>query len=226
MNNIYKAVFFKEWIKTKIVFILFSLLSLVALIYNLAIWYRIATFKGESHLWEIVIGKDTLLIQSYQYLPYLMAIAMAIFQFLPEMRERRLKLTLHLPIGHNKMAAMMVLSGVTLFVAYSIVMLCIALLASNYYFPFEITERLITTFVTWHLGALTTYLLASRIVLEGTRRYAITHLLVSVLIVSLFFQSSTPGAYAKFLPFIALMCVASSGWILFSIDRFKRGERD
>lgn len=226
MNHIYKAVFFKEWIKTKIVFLLFSLLSLVALIYNLAIWYRIATFKGASHLWEIVIGKDTLLIQSYQYLPYIMAIAMAIFQFMPEMRERRLKLTLHLPVGHNKMASMMVLYGVSMFVAYSIVMLAIALLVANYYFPFEITARLLSTFVTWHLGALTTYLLTSRIVLEGTRRYAITHLLVSALIVSLFFQSSTPGAYSCFLPWIVVLCAASAGWILFSIDRFKRGVRD
>lgn len=226
MNNAIKAIFFKEWIKTKLVILFFSLLSLSYLAYNLTTWYRIATFKGESHLWEIVIGKNTVLIQNMQYIPILFGVILAIFQFVPEIREKRLKLTLHLPVNHSRIAFYMISYGLLIVALYSAVQLVIIALTACYYFPSEVVMRVTATSFIWYLAGVMSYLLTSRIVLEGIHKYCLLHFIFSLLMLSWFFQTTTPGAYNTFTPVLLLMCANAALWIDYSITRFKQGKRE
>lgn len=226
MNNAINAIFFKEWIKTKLVILFFSLLSLGYLFFNLATWYRISAFKGESHLWEIVIGKNTILIQNMQYIPILFGVILAVFQFIPEIREKRLKLTLHLPVNHSRIAFYMIGYGLLIMAIYSIIQLVIIALTASYYFPLEVVTRVTVTSVIWYLAGVMSYLLTSRIVLEGIRKYCLLHFIFSVLMLSWFFQTSTPGAYTAFIPVLLLLCANAALWIDYSIVRFKQGKRE
>lgn len=226
MNNAINAIYFKEWIKTKPVVLFFSLLSLSYLIYNLTTWYRIATFKGESHLWEIVIGKNTVLIQNMQYIPVIFGVILALFQFIPEIREKRLKLTLHLPVDHSRTAFCMISYGLIVMTAYTMVQLLIIAFTACYYFPYEVVVRVTGTSGIWFLAGVMSYLLTSRIVLEGIRKYCLLHFVVSLLILSWFFQTTTPGAYDSFIPVLLILCANAALWIDYSIVRFKQGKRE
>ncbi|MGL5786098.1 MAG: hypothetical protein ACRCX4_04730 [Bacteroidales bacterium] len=226
MDNAIKAIFFKEWIKTRLVILFFSLLSLGYLLFNLAIWYRIATFKGASHLWEIVIGKNTVLIQNMQYIPVIFGIILAVFQFIPEIREKRLKLTLHLPVNHSRIAFYMISYGLMIMAGYSILQLIIIGGTAFYYFPGEVVSRIISTSLIWYLAGFMSYLLTSRIILEGIRKYCLLHFIFSVLILSWFFETTTPGAYTTFIPVLLLLCANAALWIDYSIVRFKQGKRE
>lgn len=60
-------------------------------------------FQGGSHLWEILLSRDVVFIETLTYIPLLAGLLLAIVQFVPEMQQKRLKLTLHLPYPQNRM---------------------------------------------------------------------------------------------------------------------------
>lgn len=226
MNSIIKAVFYKEWIKTKLVFWLFMAISIAYLLYNIGIWYRVDTVKGAGHLWDIVLSRDTIFIQNFRFVPIAFGAILALFQYTPEMRERRLKLTLHLPVNHTKMTWMMLSYGAFIYGMYTLLLMAFTASAAWYYFPSEIIARIIATTFVWFIAGLCSYFLTSRIVLEETRKYSIIHFLISLMIIAIFFINDIPGSYTSFIPQAIVLCLFTATWTIFSIDRFKYGVRD
>ena len=64
-----KAIFFKEWIKTRGLFFITLLVSLCFAGYVMMRINRVITFKGADHLWAILLSRDTVFIELLQYLP-------------------------------------------------------------------------------------------------------------------------------------------------------------
>ena len=64
-----KAIFFKEWIKTRGLFFIALLVSLCFAGYVMMRINRVITFKGADHLWAILLSRDTVFIELLQYLP-------------------------------------------------------------------------------------------------------------------------------------------------------------
>ena len=54
-----KAIFYKEWIKTRRYTLLALILSLIFVGYALLQLQRVIGFKGVGHLWEILLSRDT-----------------------------------------------------------------------------------------------------------------------------------------------------------------------
>ena len=107
-----KAIFFKEWIKTRGLFFITLLVSLCFAGYVMMRINRVITFKGADHLWAILLSRDTVFIELLQYLPLIIGALFASSQFIPEMTQKRLKLTLHLPYPQQRMILLMLLAGV------------------------------------------------------------------------------------------------------------------
>ena len=107
-----KAIFFKEWIKTRGLFFIALLVSLCFAGYVMMRINRVITFKGADHLWAILLSRDTVFIELLQYLPLIIGALFASSQFIPEMTQKRLKLTLHLPYPQQRMILLMLLAGV------------------------------------------------------------------------------------------------------------------
>ena len=106
-----KAIFYKEWIKTRRYTLLALILSLVFVGYALLQLQRVIGFKGVGHLWEILLSRDTVFIEVLTYVPLAIGVLMAVVQFVPEMQQKRLKLTLHLPYPQRRMVTLMLGSG-------------------------------------------------------------------------------------------------------------------
>ena len=92
-----KAIFYKEWIKTRRYFPIALTVSVIFIIYALLGVQRVINFRGVAHLWEILLSRDVVFIETLTYIPLLAGLLLAIVQFVPEMQQKRLKLTLHLP---------------------------------------------------------------------------------------------------------------------------------
>ena len=60
----------------------------------------------------ILLSRDTVFIELLQYLPLIIGALFASLQFIPEMTQKRLKLTLHLPYPQQRMILLMLLAGV------------------------------------------------------------------------------------------------------------------
>ena len=113
-----KAIFFKEWIKTRGLFFIALLVSLCFAGYVMMRINRVITFKGADHLWAILLSRDTVFIELLQYLPLIIGALFASSQFIPEMTQKRLKLTLHLPAGETQIMASMLWYGFSVIFCY------------------------------------------------------------------------------------------------------------
>ena len=221
-----KAIFYKEWIKTRRYFPIAFIVSVIFIIYALLGIQRVINFRGVAHLWEILLSRDVVFIETLTYIPLLAGLLLAIVQFVPEMQQKRLKLTLHLPYPQNRMLMLMLIAGLSeLTVIYLINYLILYAYLQNILAP-ELTDRILLTSLPWYIGGITAYSLTSWICLEPTWRRRIIDLLIAVGVVRIFFLSSVPEAYNCFLPWLVVYTAAAMLLPQLSVSRFKEGCQD
>ena len=219
-----KAIFYKEWIKTRRYTLLALILSLVFVGYALLQLQRVIGFKGVGHLWEILLSRDTVFIEVLTYVPLAIGVLMAVVQFVPEMQQKRLKLTLHLPFPQRRMVTLMLSSGLVLgifLLNYAVLWIYLQSILAP-----ELVSRILLTALPWYLCGLTGYLLAAWICLEPTWHRRIVNLLIAAGVIRIFYLGTTPEAYNCFLIGLALYVVVIVLLPQLSVARFKQGCQD
>lgn len=95
--------------------------------------------------------------RNFDLYPLLAGLLLAIVQFVPEMQQKRLKLTLHLPYPQNRMLMLMLIAGLSeLIVIYLIDYLILYVYLQNILAP-ELTDRILLTSLPWYIGGITAY---------------------------------------------------------------------
>ena len=159
---------------------------------------RVITFKGADHLWAILLSRDTVFIELLQYLPLIIGALFASSQFIPEMTQKRLKLTLHLPYPQQRMILLMLLAGVS---QISIVFLLQAASLWIYlqqHIACEMVARILLTAAPWYICGYTAYLMTAWICLEPTWKLRIVNLLIAAGIVRIFSCSTNRKPIIRF----------------------------
>ena len=165
-----KAIFYKEWIKTHRYFWLALIVSSVFVIYALLQLQRVIGFKGVEHLWEILLSRETVFIELLTYVPLAIGVLLALVQFVPEIQQKRLKLTLHLPYPQRSMIGLMLAAGlVQLGIIFVLNYLTLWAYLQSILAP-ELVARILLTSLPWYLCGITGYLFAAWICLEPTWR--------------------------------------------------------
>ena len=218
--------YYKEWIKTR----WYLLLAFVTLMgftgYSMLRFYRALGMKGAEHLWEVMLTRDAIFVDLLTYIPVLLGIILALVQFVPEMHRKCLKLTLHLPCSHQRMLYEMLSFGVlALFVIFLVSFLTLFVFFGNYLAP-ELYSHVLLTTLPWYLSGIAAYLLLSWICLEPTWKMRVFNLVVTLLILRIYFLSSTPEAYNYFLPGLTLLTLLTGTFSSLSVQRFKEGKQD
>ncbi len=220
-----KALFYKEWIKIR----WYALLSFVVMagfaFYNLMRVVRVAELKGAGHIWEVMLQKDVIFLNSLQYIPLLVGIGMALVQFAPEMYHKSLKLTLHLPYSPLKLTYGMLSAGFAVLVVGFALQLFAIHLCLDTLLAVELRQHILYTVYVWFLAGVASYFLVSWITLEPTWKRRIANAVIAALVLKIYFLSNTPEAYNPFLPWLTLytLLTASLSWI--SVERFKAGKQ-
>lgn len=221
-----KAIFYKEWIKLRWTWGLLMGVCSCFTGYALLRILRVVEFKGVAHVWEILLTKEVVFIDILKYVPLIAGILVAVVQFVPEMQQKRLKLTLHLPFPQARMIRLMLGFGLflllTVFVANYI---CLAAYLYRILAP-ELAGRILLTALLWYLAGVTAYFLASWICLEPAWHRRVFNLLVAAAALRVFFLSDSPQAYdpALLTLLVFVVCVAGFPWL--SVRRFTLGKQD
>lgn len=221
-----KMIFYKEWLKTRW-FLMAAFVVLAALtgfcLLNLG---KTAQLRGIDTLWNLMIEKDTVLVETLRWLPLAAGVLLAVVQFLPEVARKRLKLTLHLPYPQSRMIFDMYLYGVVaLAILFGIQALCLTV-ALRGWLVGELVARILRTVAVWYLAGLAAYLWVAAVCIEPTWRMRIGLLLLLCGLVHLFTLSSVPEAYNGFLPWLFLYVLGGQLLIYLGVARFKEGLQD
>ena len=187
---------------------------------------RAITMKGAPHLWEVMLGKDVVFIDLLTYLPLLIGIFLAWVQFVPEMQQNQLKLTLHLPVSQYKTISIMLSFGIILLLIGFASDFLLLWLYLQKFFATELTSRILLTAIPWFTAGITGYLLTAWICLEPTWKRRILNILISTAILRIFFLSSVPESYNCFLPILILFTILTLFFSLLSVSRFRAGKQD
>ena len=220
------AMYYKEWIKTRW-YLLLAFLTLMGFTgYSMLRFYRALGMKGAEHLWEVMLTRDAIFVDLLTYIPVLLGIILALVQFMPEMHRKCLKLTLHLPCSHQRMLYEMLSYGiVSLLVLFAVSFITIFAFLNNYLAP-ELYNHVLLTTLPWYLSGLAAYLLLSWICLEPTWKMRVFNLIITLLILRIFFLSSSPEAYNCFLPGLTVLTLLTGTFSAISVQRFKEGKQD
>lgn len=216
--------FYKEWIKTRWIILLFALVNFGFSLYVVLNLRRVILLKGAAHLWEVALTRDAIFITLMKFLPLITGLLFAIFQFLPEMAQKRLKLTLHLPQNHFRSVFQMLIFGLgvltTIFALDFIFLAC----AVRFYFAFEIFSQIMLTALPWFFAGLLGFLLCAWCCLELSWLRRVIYAALSSWALWLFFFDNSPQAYNNFLPFMILGIIFAISLPMLSVDRFKKGK--
>ncbi len=218
-----KAIFYKEWIKSRTFLLALVLVFAGATAYTLLNLAKVVQFNGGSAVWTALIQRDTVLIESLKYLPAVAGALLAAVQFLPEILQKRIKLTLHLPYPQGKMLFMMYAYGIAVLL---IVFACQAAVTSavlSKWIVCELNARIMATAAVWYLAGLATYIWVAAICLEPTWKIRIVLIVILAALLDIMFLSKVPESYNGFLPWLALYILAGQALIYHSIARFKEG---
>lgn len=207
-------------------FALSVFVSLCFVIYALMRVNRVVEFRGAAHLWEVLLQKDVVMIDILQYIPLFVGLLLGIVQFVPEMLQKRLKLTLHLPYSQNRMILLMLgMGGMMLGVLFLFNYL---VLGSYLYLMLapELVMRILLTALPWYIAGFTAYLFTAWICLEPGWRGRIVAALMAVGVLRIFFLSDVPQANDSML-WLFLAYTAGIVCLPFlSVRRFRDGRED
>lgn len=222
----WKAIVYKEWIKTRRYLFAALLLTAGFAGYGLLWLYRAVELMGAGHIWEVMVTRNAVFIDPIRFVPLLAGLLLAVVQFVPEMQRKCLKLTLHLPVpALATLGAMLAFGLAALSVLFGIGVAIVGL-GPLPVIARELAGNILCTALPWFLAGMAAYLLGAWVILEPTWRLRAVNILMSLLILRLFFLGEVPHAYDGFLPLLALLtaCTASLSWI--SVVRFMAGRQD
>lgn len=222
----WKAIVYKEWIKTRRYLFAALLLTAGFASYGLLRLYRAVELMGAGHIWEVMVTRNAVFIDPIKFVPLLAGLLLAVVQFVPEMQRKCLKLTLHLPVpALATLGAMLVFGLAALSVLFGIGVAIVGL-GPLPVIARELAGNILCTALPWFLAGMAAYLLGAWVILEPTWRLRAVNILMSLLVLRLFFLGEVPHAYDGFLPLLALFtaCTASLSWI--SVVRFMAGRQD
>lgn len=223
MMDLLKALSYKEWMKTrKLVGGWILLLAAVSVYAYIDLTYTIRMNEAVN-VWFGILFQGTSVSVLLMYLLPLAGISLAIVQFVPEMTQKRFKLTLHLPDSESRLVSSMLLFGYgVLGVLYLCCLVFLALLVSRV-LPFEGVSMMLSQALPWTAAGLAGYGFTAWICIEPCWKQRAMNMLMAAGLLSVCFVSVYPEAYAGFGWGMAGLVAASFVFPFYSCIRFKQG---
>ena len=221
-----KSILSKEWIKLRRIYPLICLAILLVTLYILLRIGRMVLFCGAEMVWRSILEQNIILVEKLRFLPLCVGVLLGLMQFIPEMTQNRIKLTLHLPYSRHGMILWMTGIGTTLFVIPFLVQLIVMWGVLRYIFAPELVTHILLTILPWYLVGIISYLQTVWIIIEPTWRGRLYNIMITGTVIYLSFMSSYPRSYDTMLPWMILLVLCSLFYPLYSTERFRSGYQD
>ena len=221
--NLFKALSYKEWIKTRKVTGVLILVFFAVVAYTFIEVTHAIRLDNANNIWYGFLFMDNNLPQITYQIPLLAGISLALVQFVPEMTSKRLKLTLHLPADETAIISSMLLYGYLILIALFLATLIAYTIGFSILFPVEITKILLSRLLPAVISGLVSYGLTAWICFEPQWKQRIFNLVIAIGLLSVFFLTDTAGVYLHFGVGFILLLLLSSVLPFYSVLRFKHG---
>ncbi len=221
-----KAIFYKEWIKTRRYGLLALVLSTGFALYALLRVARVCSLKGAAHLWIVMLQRDVIFVELLRFVPLLLGLGFAVVQFAPEMYHKSFKLTLHLPVRAAHAVTAMLAFGVAALAAAFLPALAAMWGYLQSVLAPELWQHILWTALPWYLAGIAAYLLTAWIALEPTWGYRLADGVAALLLLRIYFLAPTPEAYNGFLPLLTAATLCCGLLTMRSLTRFRDGRQD
>ncbi len=219
-----RSIFFKEWLKTRRTVAAVCVVSLGLCAYLLLSMRQLLQSHGIMPVWDTLLNRDTLLLEWLEPVPLVAGILLGCSQMLPEMLQKRIKLTLHLPVANWKAIGAMELYGIAVMAGLAAVNLGLCYGVMAIWLPREMLRHIFLTVAVWYLAGIQAYLFTIWIVLEPTWKMRMAELLFAGICLRMFYISTMPETYNAFLPMLCAFTLLFCGLPMLSIERFREGK--
>ena len=220
----WNSIKYKEWLKLR--WIALGLL-VVGMLLEIGFYstVRHSMILGNANqYWHNIVFRDAVFYRIFKFFPLIAGLITGLAQYLPEIRDKRIKLTLHLPAKEEKLILWMVLCGTAILIAVYVLLIALFALIGSYFFPIQIISQSVCTMLPWFLAGLAAYNLTACITMEPLWLQRIIYAALAAAMVNLFFITNKFCAYRTILPWIILFTTMTSISDLYSIYRFRKGE--
>lgn len=222
----FKALFYKEWIKSRRLILLSLIIFICVIIYTFINISQAFRINGSIQVWNSIILNDMPVLPSVlQWLPLLFALSLSFVQYIPEIINKRLKLTLHLPMSETNIISTMLLYGFSVLIITYVFIYAMLMVGLAFYYPVEIQLMTLEKSLPWFMSGLAAYLLIAWICLEPVWKQRIYNTIIALCVLSLYFIKAISGSYLPLMPFLLAIIVVCYGLPFYSTVRFKEGQQ-
>ncbi len=228
MKRYFLHLFYKEWLKTRWAFLGTLLLGTATILYIfIAVENKITLTGAKTILLRILYDEPPVIYYaSFLYIPLLTALSIGIAQYVPEVIQKRIRLTLHLPVKNNILISGMAGFGLILLTLSNLLYIGLFLYYNIRLFPEELTKPVMISLTPWLLSSYIAYNFIAMIAMEPNKWRKVIYSVIAYYILQLFLVGNEPhGAFRESLPIMTLMVLLSSGLVLYSSQRFYKGEK-
>lgn len=219
-----KHLVYKEWIKIRWYAAVALLLNLGTVLFLAFSVKSIIWHWGASQYFASLILEKPIFFGTFKYIPVLTALLIGLSQFIPEITDKRIKLSLHLPVKNTVTIYSMVLFGFSVMAAILSISTLLLMLFFSFCFPTEITQAVWITLIPWILGGITCYFFIAMISLEPVWKYRFLYIIFVYFILQLFYFPYGLGNAITSYPLLLVITLISSISIIYTSHRFNKGE--
>jgi len=220
----FKSLVYKEWIKTRWFLLILTLLGLLAVGNVFLKLQHNITFNEANKYWYMILFQNIIFYKSLKFVPLVIGVLIAIVQYVPEITNKRMKLTFHLPINENKILMMMLAYGTIMLLLCYILLFLLYIGLGNTMLPKEIMQASLSSIFPWFMAGFAAYFLGALITLEVIWKYRIAYFLAASAFILFYFESGLSGSYALINGKLVILTLLLSISLTFSAYRFRKGE--
>lgn len=218
---VFALILYKERHKLRLGWPILALFNLLAVLYLYLETRHLFRMDHAEIVWYRSIELGHIYYGLLRYVPTITGLALAVMQFLPEMRDERLRLALHLPVRAHNMILSHLLVGSLLLAALMTVAALGLILVTSLYFPRELVEMSLLTSAPWFLAGWCGYLGAALALLEPGLKLRLFNLLLTGGLIVPLLTKAAPGAYASAFPALLLTPPLLLGAVLLPAHHFR-----
>ncbi|MDR1975367.1 MAG: DUF4857 domain-containing protein [Campylobacteraceae bacterium] len=161
-RDIFYAILLKEQIKLR-KFFWIPFVAVLAVVIDAYISYKgVISHKGATALWAELIYKQSIHFSKLSWVFIASGMLFAYVQFMPECKDKRLRLMFHLPVSYRFSIYSMISVGVVLNLLLTLsALLLLQLLFFALHFPYELSFEMLMTTLPWALVGVISYLAAA-----------------------------------------------------------------
>ncbi|GEM_PF-2722733 len=219
-----RTILYREWIKLRTVLLIVLSAEFCYAMYScikLKFFIRQIT---PVKVFGVISDNNYLFFDTLKMHFIILGLIVALLQFLPEMKNKTLKLTLHLPYDNAKMLFNMLKIGMSVLLLTSLFLTLIFLGITTWYYPRELVFAYFFNLLPWILSGIFSYALCSAICLE--QRWPLRFLIIFVLYYAskTFIMQNAFFAYKEGIVYFLIITLVSLFVPYYSLRRFKEGK--